>query len=84
MQTDEFFKTSATDVYAIGDVASFPMKLYNEIRRVEHVDHARKSAEQAVKVLSIRSIIMIFIEQYSSYVVLTFSKSEFLYCVLVG
>ncbi|XP_037468116.1 elongation factor 2-like [Triticum dicoccoides] len=25
------------------------MKLYNEPRRVEHVDHARKSAEQAVK-----------------------------------
>jgi hypothetical protein len=37
-------------VYAIGDVASFHMKLYNEPRRVEHVDHARKSAEQAVKV----------------------------------
>ena len=37
-------------MYAIGDVASFPMKLYNEPRRVEHVDHARKSAEQAVKV----------------------------------
>lgn len=26
------------------------MKMYNDIRRVEHVDHARKSAEQAVKV----------------------------------
>lgn len=49
-QTDAFFKTSNPDVYAIGDVATFPMKLYNDIRRVEHVDHARKSAEQAVKV----------------------------------
>lgn len=38
------------DVYAVGDVATFPMKLYGEMRRVEHVDHARKSAEQAVKV----------------------------------
>lgn len=34
----------------MGDVATFPLKLYNELRRVEHVDHARKSAEQAVKV----------------------------------
>lgn len=49
-QTDDFFKTSADDVYAVGDVANFPMKLYAEMRRVEHVDHARKSAEQAVKV----------------------------------
>jgi thioredoxin reductase len=49
-QTDAFFETSVAGVYAIGDVATFPMKLYNEPRRVEHVDHARKSAEQAVKV----------------------------------
>lgn len=50
MQTDAFFETSVPGVYAIGDVATFPMKMYNELRRVEHVDHARKSAEQAVKV----------------------------------
>lgn len=50
LQTDGFFKTSVPDVYAVGDVATFPLKLYDEIRRVEHVDHARKSAEQAVKV----------------------------------
>lgn len=50
LQTDAFFKTSVPDVYAVGDVATFPLKLFNEIRRVEHVDHARKSAEQAVKV----------------------------------
>ncbi|KAK6126318.1 hypothetical protein DH2020_039963 [Rehmannia glutinosa] len=50
IKTDSFFKTSIPDVYAVGDVATFPMKLYDEIRRVEHVDHARKSAEQAVKV----------------------------------
>ncbi|KFK24827.1 hypothetical protein AALP_AA8G030200 [Arabis alpina] len=51
LKTDAFFKTSVPDVYAIGDVATFPMKLYNEMRRVEHVDHARKSAEQAVKAI---------------------------------
>lgn len=51
LQTDAFFKTSVPDVYAVGDVATFPMKIYGDIRRVEHVDHARKSAEQAVKVM---------------------------------
>ncbi|CAA0818848.1 Probable monodehydroascorbate reductase-cytoplasmic isoform 4 [Striga hermonthica] len=48
-KTDAFFKTSVSNVYDVGDVATFPLKLFNEIRRVEHVDHARKSAEQAVK-----------------------------------
>ncbi|XP_003574924.1 monodehydroascorbate reductase 4, cytosolic [Brachypodium distachyon] len=51
LKTDTFFETSVAGVYAIGDVATFPMKLYNEPRRVEHVDHARKSAEQAVKAI---------------------------------
>lgn len=50
VQTDGFFKTSVADVYAVGDVATFPLKMYGELRRVEHVGHARKSAEQAVKV----------------------------------
>ncbi|KAL6646363.1 hypothetical protein ACP70R_017971 [Stipagrostis hirtigluma subsp. patula] len=51
IKTDAFFETSVPGVYAIGDVATFPLKLYNEQRRVEHVDHARKSAEQAVKAI---------------------------------
>ncbi|XP_023526834.1 monodehydroascorbate reductase, seedling isozyme-like [Cucurbita pepo subsp. pepo] len=51
IKTDGFFKTSIPDVYAVGDVATYPLKLYNELRRVEHVDHARKSAEQAVKAI---------------------------------
>ncbi|KZV27938.1 monodehydroascorbate reductase [Dorcoceras hygrometricum] len=51
IKTDGFFRTSNPDVYAVGDVATFPLKLLNEIRRVEHVDHARKSAEQAVKAI---------------------------------
>nr|P83966.1 RecName: Full=Monodehydroascorbate reductase, fruit isozyme; Short=MDAR fruit; AltName: Full=Ascorbate free radical reductase fruit; Short=AFR reductase fruit [Cucumis sativus] len=40
------FKTSIPDVYAVGDVATYPLKLYNELRRVEHVDHARLSIEE--------------------------------------
>ncbi|XP_039051506.1 monodehydroascorbate reductase, seedling isozyme-like [Hibiscus syriacus] len=51
IKTDAFFKTSVPNVYAVGDLATFPLKLYNELRRVEHVDHARKSAEQAVKAI---------------------------------
>lgn len=52
IKTDAFFRTSVPDVYAVGDVATFPLKMCNnEMRRVEHVDHARKSAEQAVKAI---------------------------------
>uniref|UniRef100_A0A2P2LQK7 monodehydroascorbate reductase (NADH) n=3 Tax=Rhizophora mucronata TaxID=61149 RepID=A0A2P2LQK7_RHIMU len=51
IKTDGLFRTSVPDVYAVGDVSTFPMKLYDDIRRVEHVDHARKSAEQAVKAI---------------------------------
>ncbi|KAH6807448.1 monodehydroascorbate reductase 1 [Perilla frutescens var. frutescens] len=51
IKTDASFKTSVADVYAVGDVATFPLKMYGDIRRVEHVDHARKSAEQAVKAI---------------------------------
>ncbi|GMH23170.1 hypothetical protein Nepgr_025013 [Nepenthes gracilis] len=51
IKTDGFFRTSVADVYAVGDVATFPLKLYGDTRRVEHVDHARKSAEQAAKAI---------------------------------
>lgn len=51
IKVDGFFKTSVPHVYAVGDVASFPLKLFNDQRRVEHVDHARKSAIQAVQAI---------------------------------
>ncbi|XP_077253614.1 monodehydroascorbate reductase 4 isoform X2 [Tasmannia lanceolata] len=41
-------QTSNSSVYAVGDVAAFPVKLFGEIRRLEHVDSARKSARHAV------------------------------------
>jgi hypothetical protein len=71
-QTDAFFQTSAPGVYAVGDVATFPMKLYGDLRRVEHVDHARKSAEQAVKVsflsfLLFNSFFILFLFFFSHY-----------------
>ncbi|MBA0628211.1 hypothetical protein Godav_022976 [Gossypium davidsonii] len=41
-------QTSNDSVYAVGDVAAFPVKLFGETRRLEHVDSARKSAKHAV------------------------------------
>ncbi|XP_022743947.1 monodehydroascorbate reductase 2-like [Durio zibethinus] len=46
-----FFKTSVPNVYAVGDVATFLMKLYDDLSSVEHVDHARISADQAGKAI---------------------------------
>ena len=48
---DEHLRTSATDVYAAGDVASYPDALLGR-RRVEHVDHAEKSGELAGRVMA--------------------------------
>ena len=48
---DDHLRTSATDVYAAGDVASYPDALLGR-RRVEHVDHAQKSGEHAGKVMA--------------------------------
>ncbi|XVF14087.1 hypothetical protein REPUB_Repub09cG0026900 [Reevesia pubescens] len=42
------FQTSNNSVYAVGDVAAFPVKLFGETRRLEHVDSARKSAKHVV------------------------------------
>ncbi|KAL2943202.1 Monodehydroascorbate reductase 4 peroxisomal, partial [Bienertia sinuspersici] len=41
-------QTSNSSVYAVGDVAAFPVRLFGEIRRLEHVDSARKTARHAV------------------------------------
>lgn len=41
-------QSSNNSVYAVGDVATFPVKLFGEARRLEHVDSARKSAQHAV------------------------------------
>ncbi|KAJ7542709.1 hypothetical protein O6H91_09G007800 [Diphasiastrum complanatum] len=44
-------RTSNSSVYAVGDVAAFPLKMYGDVRRLEHVDHARKSAAHAVQAI---------------------------------
>lgn len=48
---DDHLRTSDPDVYAAGDVASYPDALLGR-RRVEHVDHAEKSGEHAGKVMA--------------------------------
>ncbi|MCO5569002.1 hypothetical protein L7F22_022707 [Adiantum nelumboides] len=44
-------QTSNASVYAVGDVVTFPLKSYRDVRRLEHVDHARKSAAHAVQAI---------------------------------
>ncbi|CAK9141944.1 unnamed protein product [Ilex paraguariensis] len=51
IQVDGQFRTSIPGIFAIGDVAAFPLKMYNRIARVEHVDHARRSAQHCIKAL---------------------------------
>ncbi|XP_020114899.1 monodehydroascorbate reductase 5, mitochondrial [Ananas comosus] len=51
IQVDSHFRTSLPGVFAVGDVAAFPLKIYNRTARVEHVDHARKSAQHCVRTL---------------------------------
>ncbi|XP_043715217.1 monodehydroascorbate reductase, chloroplastic/mitochondrial-like [Telopea speciosissima] len=51
IQVDGLFRTSVPGVFAIGDVAAFPLKMYDRIARVEHVGHARQSAQHCVNTL---------------------------------
>ncbi|KAJ6426547.1 hypothetical protein OIU84_022193 [Salix udensis] len=51
IQVDGQFRTGIPGIFAIGDVAAFPLKMYNRMARVEHVDHARRSAQHCVKSL---------------------------------
>eukprot|EP01024_Parvocaulis_polyphysoides_P034549 TRINITY_DN3058_c0_g3_i1.p1 TRINITY_DN3058_c0_g3~~TRINITY_DN3058_c0_g3_i1.p1 ORF type:complete len:474 (+),score=83.89 TRINITY_DN3058_c0_g3_i1:373-1794(+) len=49
LKVDSMMKTSNDDVYAIGDVAAFPLKMYGDIvQRQEHVQNCRETAKQAV------------------------------------
>ncbi|CAB4279979.1 unnamed protein product [Prunus armeniaca] len=51
IQVDGLFRTRVPGIFAVGDVAAFPLKMYDRIARVEHVDHARRSAQHCVKAL---------------------------------
>lgn len=51
LEVDGLFRTRVPGIFAIGDVAAFPLKMYDRTARVEHVDHARRSATHCVKAL---------------------------------
>ncbi|KAJ4955540.1 hypothetical protein NE237_012323 [Protea cynaroides] len=51
IQVDGHFRTNVPGVLAIGDVAAFPLKMYDRIARVEHVGHARQSGRHCVNAL---------------------------------
>ncbi|XP_021757554.1 monodehydroascorbate reductase 5, mitochondrial-like [Chenopodium quinoa] len=51
IQVDGLFRSRVPGIFAIGDVAAFPLKMYDRVARVEHVDHARKSAQHCVSAL---------------------------------
>ncbi|KAJ0079662.1 hypothetical protein Patl1_24347 [Pistacia atlantica] len=84
IKTDEFFKTSVPDVYVVGNVPTLPLNLYNNVMRIiEHVDHARKSAEQAVKAIKACEDGRKTVEEYD-YVPFFFSRSFDLSCKFYG
>lgn len=51
IKVDSKMRSSTTSVYAIGDVATLPIKFLQDTRRLEHVDAARKSARHAVSAI---------------------------------
>lgn len=51
IKVNGLMRSSNSSVYAVGDVAAFPVKIFGEIRRLEHVDSARKSAKHAVSAI---------------------------------
>lgn len=47
---DAHMRASAPGVFAVGDIASFPLRMYGgRMARVEHVGHARSSAAHAAR-----------------------------------
>ncbi|KAK9833441.1 hypothetical protein WJX81_005619 [Elliptochloris bilobata] len=48
IKVDGHLRTSVPNVYAVGDVAAFPLKRYGNTTRQEHVTNCRTSAQHAV------------------------------------
>jgi len=49
VQCDEQMMTSQQDVYACGDIATYPIKCHNMMARLEHVRSARATAQHAAR-----------------------------------
>ena len=57
-QVDGSLQTSHPDVYAIGDVATFPLKMYGgALARQEHVANCRETGAHAAKVLAVGKLL---------------------------
>ncbi|MFO8069008.1 MAG: FAD/NAD(P)-binding oxidoreductase [Alkalibacterium sp.] len=48
---DDYFRTSDPDIYAAGDISSYPDPIFGR-KRIEHVDHARKSGTTVGKIMA--------------------------------
>jgi len=51
IKVDGQMKSSIEGLYACGDIATFPIKYLGEMRRLEHVVCARRTAEQAARAM---------------------------------
>ncbi|KAL4571738.1 hypothetical protein LXL04_018503 [Taraxacum kok-saghyz] len=51
IKVNNHLQSSNPSVYAVGDVASFPVEFSGDTRRVEHVDAARRTARHAVSAI---------------------------------
>lgn len=49
VKCDGYMETSEKDVYACGDIATYPIKVHGEMRRLEHVRSARATAQHAAR-----------------------------------
>jgi len=50
VEVDEFLETAVPDVYAAGDVANYPDKIFEKRRRVEHWDNAVSQGQHWARV----------------------------------
>uniref|UniRef100_A0A7S3EI57 FAD/NAD(P)-binding domain-containing protein n=1 Tax=Rhodosorus marinus TaxID=101924 RepID=A0A7S3EI57_9RHOD len=65
IKVDGKFESSVKDVYAIGDIATFPLKMYDgKLTRMEHVAHARQSAAHVVDVSTVQLDLRLQIVQH--------------------
>ncbi|MEO8368318.1 MAG: FAD-dependent oxidoreductase [Candidatus Solibacter sp.] len=52
IRVDEFLETSASGIFAAGDIANYPDLIFGKRRRVEHWDNAVSQAQHCARVLS--------------------------------
>jgi NADPH-dependent 2,4-dienoyl-CoA reductase/sulfur reductase-like enzyme len=66
IQVNEFCETNIDDVYAAGDVAEFPDKIFDKMRHIEHWENAFEQGKNAAMVMSGKREPYIFIPFFFS------------------